>query len=101
MDEHQEKVFRQFCIDHLRMKAGKSDDDLASKSTYDLFIEVYQSLEPLIEEKRAAREADDFPRFRKADGELWENGFAVMMFALAEKVGWLLNMKPVPLEQLQ
>ncbi|MGV2887607.1 hypothetical protein [Paenibacillus taichungensis] len=101
MDELQEKVFRQLCIDHLRMKAGKSDDDLAVTSTYDLFIAVYQSLEPLIEEKRAAREADCLPRFCKADEELWGNGFAVMMFALAEKVGWLKDMKPVPLEQVQ
>jgi len=101
MDENLENYCRHLCIDHLRMNAGKSAADLAAKSTYDLFIEVYQSLEHLFEDKRSARQANDYPRFYKADEELRENGFAVMMFALAEKVGWLKDMKPAPLEQVQ
>lgn len=99
MSKNAEAVLRDFCVDHLVMNAKIDRDSLLNQTAYDLFLQVYDTVEVHLDEKIQAREANDFDRFRAADEKLWKNGFAVMAFALAEKLGWMRELKPVPINK--
>lgn len=95
MSKKAETFLRECCEDHLRINVGKDKDELMNMDTYDLFVQVYESVSEFIEEKKQARKDDNFDRFRAADERLWMNGFAIIAFAVAEKLGWMKDQKPV------
>jgi hypothetical protein len=92
--EDNEKLFREFCEDHLRMN-GQEESEQVNHTTYDLFVQVYESVKEYIVEKQIARTTNDIDRFRVADEKLWRNGFAIMAFAIAEHLGWMKDHKPI------
>ncbi|WCF11475.1 hypothetical protein NDS46_31450 (plasmid) [Paenibacillus thiaminolyticus] len=97
-----EETLRKLCQNHLLMNVEErkgSIEDLTAKSTYALFVETYESVKELVEERSLAKNDNDFARFQAADERLWQDGFAVLAFAIAEKIGWMKDSKPVPIQE--
>jgi hypothetical protein len=87
-------LIKECAIDHLTILGKLSKEkreELELKEPYDLFVEMYQSIDIIIQEHNRSRVTKDFDAFKCADEELWKHGHAMMGFAIAEALGWLKN----------
>lgn len=84
-----ELLLKQNAIDHLVLNCNGSKDELTNKSPHELFVMVYHSLEKHLLDRKSAKDANEFEKFKVADETIWEHGFALFVFGLAELLGWM------------